>query len=125
MKTICEKMNGLGTQKAELEGQRKAIRDLKYDSLEAAVTERTKLTKEAEEIYRIIEQKQIATQNARVVLAEKKTACQSLTEQKAALAETLKEKETAYVEPRESQAFVDEADFLPYLVTKEEISRRA
>lgn len=124
LKTICEKMNGLGTQKAELEGQRKAMKDLKYDSLEAAVTERTKLTKEAEEIYHIIEQKQIATQNARVVLAEKKTACQSLTEQKAALAETLKEKETAYVEARESQAFVDEADFLPYLVSKEEISRR-
>ena len=124
LKTICEKMNLLGTQKAELEGQRKAIRNLKYDSLEAAVKERTKLTNEAEEIYHIMEQKQLEAQNARVVLAEKKTACQSLMEQKTTLAGTLNEKEIAYVKVRESQAFVDETDFLLYLVPKEEISRR-
>ena len=71
-----------------------------------------------------MEQKQLEAQNARVVLAEKKTACQSLMEQKTTLAGTLNEKEIAYVKVRESQAFVDETDFLLYLVPKEEISRR-
>lgn len=120
---LKESLQEIKTKYADLAGQRKGIKVLKYESEKEAYAARKKLEQEAEAILQNIERQKQNVTEARELVSKEKATFEGFKEQEENLRKRALEKKKEYVDIREKQGFADERAFIHCVVSKDQISR--
>lgn len=108
-------------EKEKLAGQLAAMKPLKYESLEKAVTAREKLEKEAAEIQENYDKKLMGLESAKKSFAIQEAKEKDLQAQKAELQASVAAREQAFASALEQSGFADQDGFLTTVVEKEQL----
>lgn len=121
LETAEDALKKLDMKSAELLGQRKAIKELKYATLKEATLVRKNLEKEAEEIFQSIERQQKILIKATENVSRSEAMLEKCKEQELNLKSSALVKRDEYVAVRTMQGFTDEEEFVKFIVQKGKI----
>lgn len=121
LETVKDSLNNLETVYAELFGQLKGIKHLKYATLQEANVVRKSLEKEAADILQEIETRKDNVAKAKELVSGNTATLENWKLQEANLKHSASKKKMEYEEGRAIQGFADESDFKAYVVSKDKI----
>lgn len=121
LETVKERLNNTETVYAELSGQLKGIKNLKYANLKEANAVRTKLEQEAEAILQDIKKQQDNVSRAKELVSGNTATFENWKLQVESLRNSASKKQSEYEEYRAIQGFADENDFKAYVASKDKI----